>query len=71
MSAYGQPLTPDYSNVHPGFSERAAREATCRQIAADISRRVSVTGKVSSRKLRIYEEEYLACVNDSSSRRRY
>lgn len=72
--AYGQPLTPQMSGypgyVHPGFSERAAREATCRQIASDISRRDSVTGKVSSRKLRIYKEEYLACVNDSSPRRR-
>jgi hypothetical protein len=53
----------EYPGGYPDY--RAQREATCRQIASDLSRRESVTGRVDSRKLRIYKDEYTSCMRDS------
>ena len=52
--------------VAAGDHARALREATCRQIASDLSRRNSVTGRVDSRKLRIYSDEYQNCLKRGS-----
>ncbi|WP_193165578.1 DUF6515 family protein [Microbulbifer hainanensis] len=53
-------------SVDGGQDARALREATCRQIASDLSRRNSATGRVDSRKLRIYRDEYQNCLKRGS-----